>query len=134
MRLSEAIRLGATMKPQVFGLYKSERGTCAMGAAADAIGADEYYQVYFTWLSIITFINQMPCPECGAPFDAARAGMMIVHLNDTHRWTRERIADFVELHETPPCEHGLSKNCPVCMAELSSMSQSMAETLEELEK
>lgn len=36
--LSDDIRLGALMKPQVFGKWATDIGTCALGAAADAQG------------------------------------------------------------------------------------------------
>jgi hypothetical protein len=40
MRFSEAIRLGAMMKPQYFGHYSNvdQTKTCALGAAADGAG------------------------------------------------------------------------------------------------
>jgi hypothetical protein len=37
------------------------------------------------------------CPTCGF---AAEVFAMVPHLNDVHRWTRERIADYVELLES----------------------------------
>jgi hypothetical protein len=40
MTLSEAIRLGAMLKPQAFGDYTDGRGTCAWGAASEAAGRD----------------------------------------------------------------------------------------------
>ncbi len=39
MRLSEAIRLGAMLKPQKYGPYiKGDESTCALYAACDAMG------------------------------------------------------------------------------------------------
>lgn len=38
MQLSEAIRLGAMLKPQIRCGFFDGQGTCAVGAAADAIG------------------------------------------------------------------------------------------------
>jgi len=38
MRLSDAIRLGAMLKPQAYGGFHFEGRTCAMGAALDACG------------------------------------------------------------------------------------------------
>jgi len=40
------------------------------------------------------------CPECQAV--AMPLAQLIPHLNDTHEWTRERIADFVEGVESLP--------------------------------
>lgn len=97
MRLSEAIRLGAMLKPQAFGTFRARtatrddgaflglriiESTCALGAACDAgykrSGIDQVH----VW-----------CPAC-----SLRAGVLFhaMHLNDTHRWTREQIADWVE--------------------------------------
>lgn len=98
MKLSEAIRLGAMLKPQAFGLCYSDGRTCAMGAAWDAIGklhvtasdpsidfGDSYWAV-----------AGVSCPVCGR---ASGSGMAVAHLNDDHRWTREQIADWVETIE-----------------------------------
>jgi hypothetical protein len=38
MRLSEAIRLGSMLKPQQRGGYLDRHGTCALGAASEALG------------------------------------------------------------------------------------------------
>lgn len=109
MKLSEAIRLGSMLKPQAFGSYRADGGTCAMGAAIDAIGglvagkSDEVWPI----------VAQGPavCPECADvihrhhhPYNpyvvvCNPTGAMIIHLNDDHRWTRERIADWVQTIE-----------------------------------
>ncbi len=103
MRLSEAIRLGATMKPQCYGyFYRGDERTssCAIGAACDAIGVHpDNISVMQVW-PVTTILNGIPCPVPGC----TRPGgsWMVTHLNDRHQWTRERIADFVELHEPLP--------------------------------
>jgi hypothetical protein len=43
--------------------------------------------------------NHAICP-CGCIQEELPLGLMIMHLNDRHRWTRERIADWVETVET----------------------------------
>lgn len=102
MRLSEAIRLGAMLKPQVFGALfvevnypapgdvfglRSFVGTCALGAASDAVGQNPQKQ----WLWVTNGLTK--CPACQDysinPHDT------IAHLNDWHRWPREQIADWV---------------------------------------
>ena len=118
MKLSEAIRLGAMLKPQAFGALSStdQTGTCAMGAAIQAIGSPMralrdgeastngrrstgtplVADVPQDWQN--TYDAKDPvCPECaGIKVNVLAA---ITHLNDTHRWTRERIADWVETLE-----------------------------------
>lgn len=101
MKLSEAIRLGAMLKPQAFGSLRSleavnDRGsilglrliekTCAYGAAIDA----GYTSSGRGDCIFVQTIHE--CPACGLEMTV---GMVVMHLNDTHRWTRERIADFV---------------------------------------
>lgn len=104
MKLSEAIRLGAMMKPQWFEKLHDGDGSCALGAAADAIGfvVGELFSVTGKD-SIHAFFKHFPemedkrnCPVCGLNIRYSA----IAHLNDFHRWTRERIADFVETLES----------------------------------
>lgn len=93
MRLSEAIRLGAMMKPQCYFDFWLGGGSCAMGAALDAVGVTEFdLAAQATELPLI-FIGPVTCPACGV---VGNIGAMMMHLNDSHRWTRERIADWVE--------------------------------------
>jgi hypothetical protein len=98
MRLSEAIRLGAIMKPQAFGMIFDGIGTCAIGAAKDAVGE---LDVSPAWFGIAEVFERHPewhygilrCPVSGC---SHIEGVIAAHLNDYHRWTRERIADFIE--------------------------------------
>lgn len=99
MKLSEAIRLGAMLKPQGFGVnsIKSDSpDTCALGAAADAVGiTHDYADIYTAW--------PWTAKNCKSPFDDRLlfrrdhedALSIIWKLNDVHRWTREQIADWV---------------------------------------
>lgn len=100
MKLSEAIRLGAMLKPQIIGNYFNDVGTCALGGAYDAIGklmacgSDMHSPV---WPLIEA---EAKCPACKPPryslVNYPRCvGQVITHLNDDHRWTREQIADWV---------------------------------------
>jgi hypothetical protein len=100
MRLSEAIRLGAMLKPQYFGdFYGPEQTTCALGAAGDAIGTvfidQEDVAAEWPWTQgdFVRCPGELECGECGNVLNT------IPHLNDDHRWTRERIADWVARHE-----------------------------------
>lgn len=107
MRLSEAIRLGAMLKPQAFGDYFNSVGTCALGAACEAAGVSceaigDYERQFLA-------VFAEPCPACGVRPDTGNkytSGFCntVLHLNDTHRWTREQIADWVETIEQQRAE------------------------------
>jgi hypothetical protein len=115
MRLSEAIRLGAMLGPQVFGSTFSAEGSCAFGAAVLAAqcptfatgpfdthrslrdsdaGSGYVAAVPNEWNWIME--TEAPCPVCGTVQPGYR---QIAHLNDDHRWTRDAIADFVAERE-----------------------------------
>ena len=99
LKLSEAIRIGSLKSRQAIGFYRRQTGVlfwkirwaCALGAARDAVHLTES-GTGFRDLFPISW-ELIPCPVC------AKVGLLaasIVHLNDDQRWTRERIADFVE--------------------------------------
>ncbi len=93
MKLSEAIRLGAMLGPQLRGRLTSrkENGSCALGSALLATGkARTYNAVKKRWPWIMDYAS---CPRCMS-FNC-RINAVITHLNDSHEWTRERIADWV---------------------------------------
>ncbi len=107
LTLSQAIRLGAMLHPQTFGQMEmcddatTIVATCALGAARVALGDAAYQRV----LDCDSTITCCPCLDCQRrarepePFH-----LLITHLNDFHRWTREAIADWIatlEAHETP---------------------------------
>lgn len=99
MKLSDAIRLGAMLKPQgVRGFLDDDGNTCALGAAADAIGRlsdllDGRFQEVAQW----PFLNK----PVAHPVTQQRRAMwdVVTTLNDIYGWTRERIADWVETIE-----------------------------------
>lgn len=116
MKLSEAIRLGAMLKPQAHLGFFDGQGTCAIGAAIDAIG-------HLNDLLLGRFVEFKEWPVFNMPVTdpvtqwPTRLWDAVVALNDTHRWSRERIADQVEQWELeyqapvdagdpvePPCE------------------------------
>lgn len=110
MKLSEAIRLGAMMKPQAFGALYDNGATCALGAAGDAMGILDRNrndwipgstEKVWWWRPVAT--AEALCPSCGQRarnsygwITSSTVEDVIVHLNNDHRWTRERIADWVE--------------------------------------
>ena len=104
MKLSEAIRLGAMMKPQGFcELLNDKGGTCAIGAAGDAFGKISYTAIEKMYPFIIAE-RQPDCPMCGVCGSRIDIEGIIFHLNDAHRWTREDIADWVETIENQQVE------------------------------
>lgn len=104
MSLAEAIRLGALLKPQAFhgpvDLVSKETVTCALAAAAEAIGLARFNRradLWLTWFGSMEW-QRSHCPACRSYNDIAVTSL-VIHLNDDHRWTRERIADWVDVQE-----------------------------------
>jgi hypothetical protein len=79
---SDAIRLGCLIAPvQVFEISGDPESGEACAIAAMGRGG-------FT--GDVPYPHPYPqCPACEQPGG-------VVHLNDDHRWTRERIADWLE--------------------------------------
>lgn len=98
MRFSEAIRLGATLRPQAYGRLFDRGRSCAIGAAYEAAGVSDSHSVLPEgWFDFLIRQGGQQCVECGELLtDNYKA---ISHMNDFHFWTRERIADFVETLE-----------------------------------
>ena len=106
MRLSEAIRLGAMLKPQALCLHSmATGGTCALGAAADAIGilpaADSEPHVLGNTIRALRAEWPVLEARVASPGSSAlgSALLAIQGLNDRRHWTREAIADWVEAVE-----------------------------------
>lgn len=123
LRLSEAIRLGAMLRPQGFGHLFSHGKSCALGAAKEAIGMKGKrgkstawkmgqtfdFPAYWPWLRMAVThpVKEYQCgPDCRHASDAF---WVVMHLNDHLRWSRERIADWVESvepkEESVACEY-----------------------------
>ena len=99
MTLSEAIALGAMTKPQAFGELFRDGRSCAWGAALDAIGEPYGYHVSFwPWVDNISECPDTSCHE-RMPQEVR---YLILHLNDHHRWSREKISDWVATVEPKP--------------------------------
>ncbi len=126
MKLSEAIRLGAMLRPQAFGVGADGNGDCALMSAIRAAGCpgricsagdvsarDEepgVVEVSFDFPSEWSMGYPSPCPECARSLVRFK---LIAHLNDEHHWTREQIADLVKIledrHAEPmPQSHALA--------------------------
>jgi hypothetical protein len=105
MKLSDAIRLGSMLVPQGFDhpVSRSGQGTaCALEAACLAMSIDDWSSTVTTF-PIANAPAMRVCPACGyvdtlTPPDDPTL-FAVWHLNDFHRWTRERIADWVETIE-----------------------------------
>lgn len=104
MKLSEAIRLGSLLRPQGFGALENKGRTCAMGAAREAVGLPMDCQVVTPWAWTYALFEGK-CPVCNeGDRDSGIVYIIASHLNDEHRWPRERIADWVASVE-PQEEH-----------------------------
>lgn len=108
MRLSEAIRLGSMLKPQAFEDHVDGK-SCALRAAMDAAGLKDMYGGSDS-CNYVAIMQQWPVstlPFNGCPVrKRCKDGRIVTdvcdaiyHLNDSHRWTREQIADWVETIE-----------------------------------
>lgn len=97
LKLSEAIRLGAMLKPQAFDALVSgeggKGGSCAIGAAIEAFGI-EMDEFACDLLAARVSFPVVGCPCCLAAGFGKKLDV-IMHLNDVHRLTREQIADWV---------------------------------------
>lgn len=106
MKLSDAMSLGAMQGPQLFHeLFNDDSGgTCAMGAALLGAGMLKRWSIGIDGLDVI--VEKFPvlstetfCPGCGyksaGGYELITLWYMIVHLNNCHHWTRERIASWV---------------------------------------
>lgn len=113
MRLSEGMFLGSAIHPQGFGaLAAYDKGgtvrTCALGAALVAVGAINkdgeivggriracIYQQLWPEIAGIDEVKCPVCPSFARNQDSNLAVVnMITHLNDNHRWSREKIAEW----------------------------------------
>jgi hypothetical protein len=101
MRLSEAILLGAMLKPQGHGpdSVRSASHSCAYGAAFDACeipmsarNGTHAYEVAIERWPHLTGSRDSKCPHCNFVSNHLD---IVWHLNDVHEWTREAIADWV---------------------------------------
>ena len=96
MKLSEAIRLGAMVGPQVTdGRTYDGDGSCALGAAMIATGhRGECYALVLDYFTLSQSLVEQPVTR-----EQMMALSAVRELNDRHRWTREQIADWVDTIE-----------------------------------
>lgn len=103
-KFAELMREGAAKRPQGFGsLFPTQydgRLSCALGAAWEVIHNNilsNGLDMWPKWIDSL-FIQQVnfPCGCRAGCVVVGSVGSAITHLNDDKRWTRERIADWVE--------------------------------------
>lgn len=119
MKLSTAIRLGAMLKPQGYGVLFQPilNVTCAIGAALDANG--DIGEAFDEWCGCRTAAAMWPilATEAQHPIDGELVNVYaaIAELNDMTRWTRERIALWIESIEPHDAEQVLPLAAPVAV-------------------
>lgn len=99
MKLSEAILEGCKRYPrQEYKRLYYEDAACVVGAALAGINKATASYTLATarmaqmWPDFMER-NLVPCPGCGIP---ASTYSLLVHLNDSHRWSRENIAQWLK--------------------------------------
>jgi hypothetical protein len=109
MKLSEAIRAGAKMRPQGDGFFFTEGddgiASCAIGAACEAVGLEAAYangsRYDFAWKTFPILLSEVDYPK-GFSYGGRSSDEMtavIYTLNDSLKWSREAIAEWVETIE-----------------------------------
>jgi hypothetical protein len=94
MKLSDAILLSTTLFKQRHRSGIGEDGSrCALIGAGFVNGVNSQSPLASAKLWPWLYKKVVPCPECRDY--ASHAAATIVHLNDFHHWTRERIAAWV---------------------------------------
>ena len=91
VRLSDAIRRGAALRPQGFGNYFGlEGGSCVIGAAFEGkFGRREGFP---------TCLLEEEFPELLVDIDYDMPLLSaLLRLNDEARWSREEIADWIDV-------------------------------------
>lgn len=110
MKLSEAIRLGAMMGPQIFhgGFGGGDNSSCAIGAAMHA----RECRYVSDFLPMYPWVESQEAKLVLAEGEySGNVIGMCIFLNDERRWTREQIADWVATIE--PSEEATKKSSQV---------------------
>jgi hypothetical protein len=106
-KLTDLIRIGAQRRPQCFGAYFSaDGGSCALGAAMEALTGTTNVRTGIKALrrrfrGLLVLNNLLTCPVARHEIGGRRQlyiGLsgLVTHFNNDHRWSRERIADWLE--------------------------------------
>jgi len=89
LKLSEAIRIGARLRPQAFGGWFVDGGSCAIGAALEAVGLRD------DDMDVRGGVLMEHFPQLANPGYTPLA-REIIRLNDGKKMSRESIADWLE--------------------------------------
>lgn len=125
MRFSEAIRLGSALAPQWFsGPYGPNGEMCAVAGALKSAGQGDAAEAW-PW----SYHEFSQCLECGQK--GIKVYIAACHLNDLHKWDRDRIADWMATVE-PKEEHapGQEAECtdaPMVEASAPVLAESVLE-------
>ena len=101
--LSDAMLLGSTFRKQSWtDIYHNGR-TCALGAAAEAIGINvtegdnlDTQELLEARFPATEMDEEIPCPVTNCVDSNYSVYDSVVHLNDEHHWKRERIAEWLK--------------------------------------
>jgi hypothetical protein len=113
LKLSSAIRLGAMLKPQAFYDIYDGVGTCAIGAACDAMGQLDWVRELGDAVTLFPVLRVV----AGHPFydqSSWSVCTVVANLNDLHRWTREQIAEWVATVEAQQVEQPAAERTAPC--------------------
>lgn len=114
LKASDALRVGAAKRPQAFWHVVMDGATCGQGALYEgafgelpiatpdemgALGDLDIDRVEGAYPEMCERV--VTCPVCGTAsgrllFVRLTPWNMVAHLNDSHLWTREAIADFLD--------------------------------------
>jgi len=114
MRLSEAVRLGSMLGPQLIGeLVNGKGGSCVLGAALLATLGYERWSAAPYWDLMISrypqLLHQVQHPKLGHTHQTLQS--IAVELNNNYHWTREQIAAWIaQTVETPQPKEGGDDN------------------------
>jgi hypothetical protein len=103
MRFKEAVLKGCETYPKqcvVLMYYPPGRQACVMGAALAGAGVQpEQAERHWPFLAMVqwpSFRARMKCPVCRL---SDLGVYVVVHLNDRHGWSREKIAEWADAME-----------------------------------
>lgn len=89
LKLSEAMRIGARLRPQCRGDLFDSVGSCALGAAYEGMTGktDAFFH---------SDVSDLFPQILGVNGDLNEIGREVLEKNDGDGWTREQIADWLE--------------------------------------
>jgi hypothetical protein len=90
IKLSEAIRIGAKMRPKCTSSFFSDDGSCALGAAVEAIGMKSWAESFFSRS------NCWPYAQTATMFGVTHNIIDRVWQRSDDGQTREQCADWLE--------------------------------------